>query len=353
MVSGSAVSSNCTAKTIARQVGPEVFYTCRAAGYEGAVEALEGLRPLWAEGFGPVGTAPAASLAATTPATWVTSQSYVGEGLGGKHLHALSGAVTRPLHVDGRLVGMAWDGPQATECYLAGLYAADVTLPRPEQARRTFELMDTVLGQEGMDFHNVVRTWLFLDDILDWYGEFNVVRTTFFKERGVFDGLVPASTGIGGSNPAGAAMTTGLYAVKPHSSEVAICAVPSPLQCPALQYGSSFSRATEVRMADVQRLLISGTASIDPDGHTQYVGDTAGQIARTCEVVAAILHSRGLDWADVTRATAYYRDSTEVPLFSAHWATTGLAPLPVVHAANVICRHDLLFELEVDAVRAL
>ena len=45
--------------------------------------------------------------------------------------------------------------------------------------------------------------------ILDWYGDFNRTRDAFFSSRGIFDGLVPASTGMAGSNPQGTALNTG------------------------------------------------------------------------------------------------------------------------------------------------
>ena len=66
-------------------------------------------------------------------------------------------------------------------------------------------------------------------------------------------------------------------------------AVPSPLQCPALDYGSSFSRAVELVAGDHRRLFVSGTASISPEGHTLHVGDVDAQVARTMEVVEAML----------------------------------------------------------------
>jgi len=162
---------------------------------------------------------------------------------------------------------------------------------------------------------------------------------------------VPASTGIGGSNPHGAAMVAGIYAVKSSNPEVTVQAVPSPLQCPALEYGSSFSRAVEVAMPDLQRLLVSGTASIAPDGQTQHVCDVEAQTARTCEVIGAILESRGMGWEDVTRATAYVRFPEDAEVFEQFRSARGMPVLPVVVAHNVICRGDLLFELEVDAVR--
>jgi enamine deaminase RidA (YjgF/YER057c/UK114 family) len=306
--------------------------------------------PVVAEHFSPAAEADADLWHhSPTPLTWVLGQ-VAAPGLGGVYLHALSGTETRPVVLDGQRIGTCWDGPYATECLLAGLCATDTTAPRPVQARATYERMEEALALVGMDFSHVARTWLFLDDILSWYGEFNRVRTDFFTERGVFDRLVPASTGIGGSNPAGAAMITGLYAVLPRHEAVEVQAVPSPLQCPALQYGSSFSRAVEVSLPDVRRLLISGTASIYPDGRTAHVGDVKAQTALTCEVVEAILKSRGMDWPQVTRATAYVRHAADAGVLADHIAAGALPPLPLVVAHNVICRDDLLFELEVDAV---
>jgi len=287
-----------------------------------------------------------------TPLTWVQGGPGT-ERLGGLYAHGVTAACVTPLVLEGHVVGTAVEGPYATEVRLSGLYARDVTAPREVQARATFELMEEALALVGMDFGHVVRTWLFLDDILDWYGEFNHVRTTFFHERGVFDHLVPASTGIGGSNPAGAAMMTGVYAVRGKHPEVCAQAVPSPLQCPALEYGSSFSRAVEVAMPDLKRLLISGTASIEPGGRTEHVGEVLAQTGLTCEVVAAILESRGMGWEDVTRATAYVRHASDAGVFEEHRAASGMPPLPVIVAHNVICRDDLLFELEVDATQAV
>ena len=134
---------------------------------------------------------------------------------------------------------------------------------------------------------------------------------------------------------------------------VCVQALPSPLQCPALQYGSSFSRAVEVAMPDMRRVFVSGTASIAPGGETVHVGDVLAQTARTCEVVEAILASRQLGWEHVTRATAYVRHAADAGVFEQYRDRAGLPPLPVVVAHNTICRDDLLFELEVDAAQAM
>lgn len=335
---------------VTRMVGREVFVAgaqTTAAGLEGMAERLRelGATVVGGEVFGMEEIPPATLGFALTRVTGGTAT------LGGAHLHGVMGADVLPLVLDGQPVGAVWESPEATECLLSGIYATDTTAARPVQARATFERMEEALALAGMDFSHVARTWLFLDDILSWYNEFNPVRTQFFTDRGVFERMVPASTGIGGSNPVGAAMMTGVYAIKPNSEQVRVQAVPSPLQCPALAYGSSFSRAVEVDMPGVQRLFISGTAGIAPDGKTAHIGDVAGQARLTCEVVEAILQSRGMEWTDVTRATAYVRYPEDAGVFERTRVARGMPELPVIVTHNVICRDDLLFELEVDAVK--
>ena len=312
--------------------------------------------PVCAECFGPATADTQADPTSSTGTssdlslTWVLPGSSA-PGLGGAHLKMVDGAPVRVLTLDEEPVGSIVEGPYADEVTLAGVHATDVSASRPDQARATFERIEAALALVGMDFSHVTRTWLFLDDILSWYPDFNRARTQFFTERGVFDRMVPASTGIGGSNRFGAAMIAGAYAVRAKGPGVAMQPVPSPLQCPALDYGSSFSRAVEVQMPDLRRLMVSGTASIDPDGNTAHVGDVAAQTDLTCDVIEAILVSRGMGWEDVTRATAYVRHAEDADVFERHRASAGIPPLPVVVAHNVICRQDLLFELEVDAAR--
>ena len=233
--------------------------------------------------------------------------------------------------------------------YVTGVVPAGLWAPQYEQARDAFERAGAALALAGMSFTHVVRTWVFVEDILGWYGDLNRARTAFYRQHGVFDGVVPASTGVGASNPAGAALLLNLIALDPKTADVRVERVASPLQCSAEDYGSSFSRALEIREPGLRRLLVSGTASIAPDGTTCHVGDLPGQIERTLDVVEAILDSRGMTWDQVTRATAYFRDGADAPALDHHLQRRGAEGLPWVVTECTICRDDLLFEIEVDA----
>ena len=248
-------------------------------------------------------------------------------------------------------VGVVYHDEYADYCLLTGVLPSDIKASREAQTTEVFESIENVLADAGMTFGNVVRTWFYLDHILDWYDTFNRVRDAFFHSRKVYDGLVPASTGIGSANLSGAAITSCVLAVKPKvQGMVNVKALPSPLQCAALQYGSSFSRAVEIDVPIGRTLLISGTASIEPGGATAHVGDVKRQIQLTMDVVEAIIASRGMKWANATRAVMYLKNADYLADWNVWLGSNGLKNIPVAMMEADVCRDDLLVEFEIDLV---
>ena len=180
-----------------------------------------------------------------------------------------------------------------------GVGPDDSSAPPYEQALTAFDNLEAALGDFGMDFSDVARTWIYADGILGWYPDLNRARDRFFRAHGVFDRFVPASTGIGWSCGDGAKIVLGAFAARgrsPHSVERE--PLPSPLQCPALEYGSSFSRAAELRTPGWRHVIVSGTASILPCSHeVAHVGDIDAQVDCTMRAVEAIYASRGIEYS--------------------------------------------------------
>ena len=286
------------------------------------------------------------------PLTLLHGDACSGSTITGTQFIALSGAKLNPIMDGDRMVGNWYDTDDARYCLLGNIHADDLSQGREEQARAVFEKMETLLKQADMEFTDIARTWIYLNDLLEWYDEFNVVRSQFFKERGTFEKMVPASTGIGAGTAAGEEMVCALWAVKPKHDGVKVFAVPSPLQCPALDYKSSFARAVEVDQPGSRLLTISGTASIEPGGKTVHIDDTEKQIELTMEVIHEILKSRDMDWGDTARAIAYFKDDSEAHLLEKYCQKNNLLELPVAISHADVCRHDLLFEIELDAVKA-
>jgi enamine deaminase RidA (YjgF/YER057c/UK114 family) len=286
------------------------------------------------------------------PLLWLQGDVCPGTQISSAQAFRVDEADVRYIELDGRVVGSYWEDQDAEYSLLAGILPANLEATPGEQTSSSFEQIEAALGKVGLDFSHVARTWLYLDKLLDWYDEFNEARTNFFQSRGVFDRLIPASTGIGASNPAGAALTAGALAIRPKHDGVVIREVASPLQCAATEYRSSFARAVEVTFPERRYLTISGTASIAPGGESLYQDDVVKQIHLTLDVVEAILKSRGYEWADTVRAIGYFRDISDLPVFDAILKERGIASLPLAPAHTIVCRDDLLFEIELDAIVA-
>ena len=264
---------------------------------------------------------------------------------------ALSGLDLQPLHFNGRDIGFTYEDDSASYCRLRGITPQDLNASRADQTRSAFEILNAALNAAGFQFIDTVRTWIYLDRLLEWYDDFNAVRTAFFEETGIFDSMVPASTGIGAANQFGSAIMMDVLAVKPKNDRLKIQAVDSPLQNPALDYKSSFSRAVEMAYSTHKNLLISGTASIDSDGASVHLDDPEKQIRLTLDVVHAILESRGMGWGDLFRGIAYFKDMAYKPLYEKVALELGIPHFPLAISHADVCRHDLLFEIEVDAVK--
>lgn len=287
------------------------------------------------------------------PITWVEGAAARGGPIAGVHIHAVSGAEPETLTEGGRPVARLLSSDHLRMAVLADLAPPDrLALPR-DQAYGLYRTMDRVLLRSGFTFHDVCRTWLFVDRILDWYPGLNEARNQYFTERCVYQGLVPASTGIGAANATGHAIVAEALAIQGEEDAAHLAAVQSPLQCSAHRYGSAFSRAVEITCSGARQLLVSGTASIGRDGATLHQGDSQAQVAHTMAVVEALLRARGFGLLETSRAVAYLKHQDIWPMFQRYLHDQGLEQMPVIAVIGDICRHDLLFEIELDAITAL
>jgi enamine deaminase RidA (YjgF/YER057c/UK114 family) len=285
------------------------------------------------------------------PVVWLQGDTCIDCSHDSMQAVALSGIIPQPVRYGRRTIGCVYEDDFACYCRLSGLLPADPAASRVAQAQSVFETAATILAQNGFRFTDTVRTWIYLDHLLEWYEDFNAVRTAFFNETGIFDHTVPASTGIGASNPFGAAITMDVFAVQPKNPQFTIQTIASPLQNPALDYKSSFSRAVELRSPTHRTLIISGTASIAPDGKTVHPNEPEKQIRLTMDIVKAILKSQGMNWIDLFRGIAYFKNMACLPIYQQLAAELNIPSFPLAVSHADICRHDLFFEIEVDAVK--
>ena len=285
------------------------------------------------------------------PITWVEGSSCEGNGLSGVQVFALIKGNVQRIRLNGKVVGSVFSDGDVRHCMLGGLAPVKKSASREAQTKQALERFQAALEEGGFSIGDTIRTWFFLEDILSWYHEFNEARTAVYSGIKFATGSLPASTGVGGRNPAGAALTMAGWAMRPLGRAQIAKEIASPLQCPAPAYGSSFSRAMEISSSAGRRVLISGTASIAPEGETLHKEDAHKQIELTMKVVEAILQPRGLRLRDLAHVTAYFKRLGDAGTFASWWKSHGLSGLPAVLAQCDICRNDLLFEIEADASR--
>jgi enamine deaminase RidA (YjgF/YER057c/UK114 family) len=217
-----------------------------------------------------------------------------------------------------------------------------------EQTLGMFGLAEHLLHQAGMEFRDVVRTWIHLRDIDRDYADHNRARRAFFRARGIDP--VPASTAIGGGPvPEAHNLCLGVYAVKAGGPLVRTV-MTSPTLNEAVQYGADFVRGMRVVETNKVALHVSGTASIDEHGRTAHPGDFEAQADRMLVNIAALLEGQGADFGDVVSAITYLKHPAAAGRLREKLHETGFVGFPHALVAAPICRPDLLCETEALAV---
>ncbi|MBN2319056.1 MAG: hypothetical protein JXR49_08260 [Acidobacteria bacterium] len=299
------------------------------------------------------------------PFSYIQGTPAHGHGLGGVQIHAVKPASDenpRILYDGERPCGSVWKRKDTTYIHIAGVHGLQGghqsgKRSRGDQAASMFEAMKRLLASQSVDFRNVVRTWIYLDDILEWYDAFNTVRTEKYRSFGLIPRsagkssgdpvYLPASTGIGGSNPAGAFCCGDALAF---SGPVQVSVLPGMLQPSAYSYGSAFSRGICIEENGIWQLFVSGTAAIDATGLSLYPRDVEAQIRKTLEIVEALIGEKGAGFKDLRSATVYLKRAGDLSVYEKLAGRLGLTDLPAVFVIADICRNELLFEMDALAV---
>lgn len=289
--------------------------------------------------------------------TFIDGAPCVGGALAGVQLFGVvpgGGVTVETIVAEGEPVGRRMCAGDERLVHLAGVSGApvrgDETGDVSAQAERMFRRAVALLVAEGLEATDIVRTWIYVPRILEWYGELNRVRTAYFRELGLLGGrevrLLPASTGIRGRRAEGEECFMDVLAVR--GPERAM--IHNARQNEAWEYGSSFSRGVRVQSDDMPTLYISGTASIDTRGETVHVGDPQAQVLETILDVASLLDGQSTRLRDICHATAFCKDEAAYDSFRRIVRHLELDDIPFVPVWADVCRDDLLFEIDCLAV---
>ena len=283
------------------------------------------------------------------PAQLVGKEGLSGP-IAGVQVHAVrSKGKPEVISLEGNLCGRILRVPGRAYLALSGI--SDLHSSEPAaQAKAMMQKVEAALRKLGADFLSVPRTWMWLRDILDWYDDFNAVRTNSFVEWGLLgEGTrqsMPASTGIGLGPANGGHCAMDLMAVL-EPTDCTQYLLTTGKQHSAFDYGSAFSRAARSVMPAGDAVWVSGTASIDADGATTHIDDAPAQIDATIEAVRAVLSEMQTDEKDLVQVIAYCKTPKVEKAFE---PTRKALNWPWITTICDVCRPDLLFEIEATAM---
>ena len=236
-----------------------------------------------------------------------------------------------------------------------------------------FQQMQRHLVAAGISFEQVVRTWIYVNQITDGpdgrqrYQELNRARTEFFqnlrlcaKNRtpGAPETIYPASTGIG-TRGTGIAMCC--MALDSQRADVFLMPLENPQQTAAYDYQAlyspqspKFSRAMAVVQGHFVTTLVSGTASI-VDALTCHPGDIVRQTEQTIDNIERLIAPENFAHHGMPGAGATLRDIAKLRMYVKHQedyekcreVCERLLPrVPAIYLHADVCRPDLLVEIE-------
>ena len=232
---------------------------------------------------------------------------------------------------------------------LSGNPSSHIVADKAEEAHSMFKKADKILTDLDFSFRDVYRTWIYIRDIDQHYGDLNLARRAFFQETGITQ--FPASTGIGGA-VARSSHNFGMDLMAVQGvNESGMGSIHLPNFIEASAYGSFFSRAMRLDRQGYSQIFISGTASIDSKGHVAHQGDIEKQVNCMLNRVESLLKAQGAVPGDIVSAITYLKRPEYMEPFRHVFISRGF-PESAPHTLCLadICRPEWLCETEAIAI---
>ena len=115
-------------------------------------------------------------------------------------------------------------------------------------------------------------------------------------------------------------------------------------------YESSIGFCRAIRVGD--RIIVSGTGPIAPDGSSASVGDAYGQAKRCLEIIKTAVEEAGGELSDIVRTRQFVTDvSVWEEVGRAHGAYFGeIQPASTMVVVKGLVREEWLVEIEAEAI---
>lgn len=302
------------------------------------------------------------SIDSEIPFTFLEGNPYWGKGISGINIHGviLESPTDKVCNIkhDGRVCGRTWENKDSHCLMLHSIHGLkDSSMDYYNQTLEMFGKADDILKENGFEFRNVVRTWVYLQEISKQYDAFNNARNLKFREFGLIPNeldnnlyeqvYMPASTGIECYNTFQASGVMDLFAIKKkQSSNIIIESENGNKQKSAYRYGSAFSRSMIIKDEANKYIYLSGTASINKKGETVYIDDIKNQLEMTGSVIKALIKEEDYDFNDLCEGTVFLKKADYLSDYREYCQKNELWEMPCIITLANVCREDLLFEMD-------
>lgn len=238
--------------------------------------------------------------------------------------------------------------PGRAHLWAAGLVAKDRRAGVEGQTVNVLARLARGLAAEGATLAaDALRTWLYLRDIDRDYPGLVSARRAVFAEHGLTaETHYITSTGIGGrtAEPTDRVVLDAWSVAGLDAEQLRFLEAPRHLG-PTSAYGVTFERGTRVAYGDRAHVLLSGTASIDPQGAVVGIGDIDAQLGRMAENFDALLADAEARPSDLAMLLFYLRDPADEARTRA-LAATRYPDVPHLVLYAPVCRPTWLVEME-------
>lgn len=295
------------------------------------------------------------------PFSLIEGDPYWGEGIAGVSIRGVLNESTNVkienVKFEGHICGRLWKGKHADYIVLNSIHGL---IKENEdyytQSVNMLEKVNGILKLYKFEFKDIVRTWIYLNDILKQYDDFNIARNEKFVEYKLIPNNVtgeqfekvymPASTGIDCDNIFGAAGVIDVLAIKKKNKDLQIYNETGIEQKAAFRYGSAFSRAIVVKDEKYKYLYMSGTASIDDNGDTVFLNDIDKQIDMTGKVISSLIETEKFSVSDICEGTVFLKKPEYIKAFQKYRVKEKWENIPFIITVADVCRDNLLFEID-------
>ena len=252
------------------------------------------------------------------------------------------------LSVDSNVITLS--RPAFRHFYYYGL--KDLSSGSYEQTIRLFNNLKERMGRNNLNLaEHLLRTWIYVQAVdINYEGMVRARREVFEQEGLNKDTHFVSSTGIEGRHYLPSSLVfMDAYVVEGLKKEQQKFLYASQHLSPTQLYGVTFERGTAIEYGDRRHVLISGTASIDHQGHTLYPLDIQAQTLRMFENVEALLSEAGAGFGDLAHVIVYLRDMADYEKVKS-LVISKLPMVPSVFVLAPVCRTQWLVEMECMAI---